>query len=160
MSIKLFIDMDGVLAVWDTAATLQDTHQPGYFLGRDIEICVKELILRLSMNDDIHVCINSAAYNYVAENEKDIWIDIYVDETLDRIFVPYGADKSDYVSGTDNILIDDHTDNLLMWQASGKGRAIKFLNGINGKSGRWAGPTISKYMTVEEMIAVIKEVAA
>lgn len=159
MSIKLFVDMDGVLAVWNPTATLNDTHQPGYFINRDIEVRVKELIFRLR-DEKIDVRINSAAYDIEAESEKNIWINNYVDATIERIFVPYGSNKADYVIGTDNILIDDYTDNLLKWLASGKGKAIKFLNGINGKSGRWTGPTISKNMTVDEMIAVIKEVAA
>ena len=59
MSIKLFVDMDGVLAVWNPTATLNDTHQPGYFINRDIEVCVKELILRLR-DEKIDVSINSA----------------------------------------------------------------------------------------------------
>ncbi len=150
----IYIDMDGVLAVWDTTATPDDTKRKGYFLEREIEESVKDLIDSL-VSIEVPVCILSAVWNAEAANEKDSWLNRYFGDNLQRIYVPYGDNKADYiVGGTGNILIDDHTPNLIQWSEKSN-KAIKFMNGINGNGGRWKGLKIDKNMTVSEMMQVI-----
>lgn len=150
----IYIDMDGVLAIWNTEATPEDTQEPGYFLDRDIEQTVKDLIDDMLMLG-MPISILSAVWNEDAARDKDKWLDMFFDDRLQRIFVPYGENKADYiVGGKGNILIDDHTDNLISWEKSGN-KGIKFLNDINGKSGRWKGASISNKMTPDKMLSEI-----
>lgn len=47
---KIFIDMDGVLAKWNTEASFEDTFEKGYFLDRlpqeNMIAAVRELFYR------------------------------------------------------------------------------------------------------------------
>ena len=43
----VYIDMDGVLCRWNTEASVEDTFEDGYFLGREEETAVKDMILAL-----------------------------------------------------------------------------------------------------------------
>ena len=148
----VYVDMDGVLARWNTDATLEDTLQKGYFAEREPEIKMVQFVKALRKLG-VHVCILSAAYqNGYAAAEKSDWLDRFFDKTLDRIFVPYGESKSDYIaSNQDSILIDDYSENLRQWAASGS-KAIKFYNGINGTKGTWNGKSINLAMSIGEMI--------
>jgi hypothetical protein len=141
----VYVDMDGVLAKWNTEATLEDTLVPGYFLQREPEKsiirCIK--ILRLL---NVQVIILSAVCNEQAAMEKSAWLDRYLGRLQKRIFVPYGMNKADYISGGTGLLIDDYSPNLHMWEMSGN-RGIKFRNGINGTKGTWKGDKISYDMS-------------
>ena len=109
----IYVDMDGVLAKWDTSASVEDTHKKGYFERREPEEKMVSLVKTLRKLG-IHVCILSAAYpNGYAVAEKSDWLDRFFDKTLDRIFVPYGGNKADYICGnSEDILIDDYYENL------------------------------------------------
>lgn len=149
----IYIDMDGVLAKWNSSATLEDTQQKGYFAKREPEEKMVSLVKTLRKLG-VHVCVLSAAYpNGYAAAEKSDWLDKVFDKALDRIFVPYGQNKSDYItSNSDSILIDDYSENLREWENSGS-KAVKFYNGINGTKGTWRGRSINLAMSVAEMIA-------
>ena len=149
----IYVDMDGVLAKWDTSASVEDTHKKGYFERREPEEKMVSLVKTLRKLG-IHVCILSAAYpNGYAVAEKSDWLDRFFDKTLDRIFVPYGGNKADYICGnSEDILIDDYSENLRQWESSGS-KAVKLYNGINGTKGTWRGKSINLAMSVAEMIA-------
>lgn len=156
---KIYIDMDGVLAQWDTSATAHDTEQPGFFLSRKREPTIVELIKALEkMNADFSIL--SAVYqNGYAEKEKLLWL-LDVVGPIEYTFVPYGDKKADYIRGTKNILIDDFSGNLHDWEASGN-VGIKFYNGVNGTHGSWSsknGKAIHKGQSVEDMLGVIASV--
>ena len=75
------------------------------------------------------------------------------------MFVPCGRNKADFVrseEGTNYILLDDYNLNLISWRnenrPGSKFAAVKFLNGLNGNSGDWDGPTIH-YHSKGEVIA-------
>jgi len=142
----VYIDMDGVLAQWNTWATLEDTYKPGYFLN-----CIpQENLIRavkLLQIFGIRVCILSAVCNEQAAKEKSLWLDRYVGRFVQRIFVPYGTNKADYVgAGRNSLLIDDFSVNLHQWSATGN-TGVKFYNGINGTKGTWTGLSISHEMS-------------
>ena len=151
----VYVDMDGVLARWNTEATIEDTQKEGYFAAREPEekmVSFVNTLRKLGVN----VCILSAVYtNGYAATEKSEWLDRVFDKALDRIFVPYGQNKADYIaSGSDSYLIDDYSENLRQWEESGS-NAVKFYNGINGTKGTWKGKAISRDMTVGEMIETL-----
>lgn len=140
---KIFFDMDGVLAKWqwvgpDTLAL------PGYFKGLAPDESAVKAAKTLAAQASTEVYVLSAVMNDAAEKEKNEWLDKYVPfvPKQNRIFVPYGTDKSTILpeGETDQcILVDDFNPNLFQW----KGLPIKYLNGINGSSGKWDGFTVS-----------------
>lgn len=147
--VVIFCDMDGVLARWEIGCTYERTWEPNYFLERDLEPAVKEALMLLE-DAGFKICILSAAYmNGVAEVDKTNWLDNNGMKQLNRLFVPCGRNKADFVvskPGTNYILLDDYNTNLISWSKEEREGsnfiAVKFLNGINGGSGAWNGRTI------------------
>ena len=156
----VYIDMDGVLAKWETGCTFERTNEPGYFYGLELEPSVKDAILLL-LESEFDVRILSAAYeDGTAREDKRRWLSKYGLDHVKYIFTPCGKNKADYVESNacvNHILLDDYNFNLQHWSQSvaknGKFVAIKFLNGINGGSDSvWTGRTIS-YTSDGETIA-------
>lgn len=153
----IYVDMDGVLAKWDTSATPEDTKKEGYFLDREPEKIIVSLVKSM-LKLGINVSILSAVWNKKAAMDKSKWLDKYIGKDLARIFVPYGEDKSDYISGgSGNVLIDDYTPNLNAWKESGN-IPIKFYNGINGTKGTYNGLYITKDMSIGDIFNVITNI--
>lgn len=123
----IYVDMDGVLAKWNTEASFEDIQKDGYFLNllpeNGIIVAVQSL---LSKGYDVRAL--SSAWSVQAVWEKREWLNRYVSTDMQSIFVPAGKDKSDYVSEHDAVLLDDFGRNLAEW----KGVPVKFYNGING----------------------------
>ncbi len=146
--------MDGVLAKWDSNTSSEGTKVKGYFLAREPEMIITELVNALIAIGS-PVCILSAVWNEDCAKEKSIWLDKYINPNVNRIFVPYGTNKADYISGgRGNILIDDFTQNLKSWKESGN-IPIKFYNGINGTKGTYIGSSINYKMTLGEILEII-----
>ena len=141
MHTRFFIDMDGVLAEWETSA---DYTQKGYYATRppiqNMVNAVKQMILQ---KKEVYI-LSAVLQDDHSASDKHVWLCNMFGNLLPmerRIFVPYGACKADYVRklGTGrNVLIDDYNLNLTSWN----GVPIKFLNGINGGSHEWKGDTI------------------
>ncbi len=152
----IYVDMDGVLAKWNSEATIEDTRRRGYFAEREPEEKMVNLVQTLRKLG-VNVCVLSAVYsNGYAAAEKNQWLDTVFDPTLDRIFVPYGNNKADYITaGSESVLIDDYSENLRMWEQNGNSRGVKLYNGINGTHGTWKGKSINLDMSVGEMIETL-----
>ena len=151
----LYIDMDGVLAKWDPTATAEETHQKGFFLSRELEPVVAELISFLTRKGIPFSILSSVYSDGSAREEKEKWLQACGLEYVPRIFVPYGEKKSRYVHGTGHVLIDDYSHNLHEWESCGN-IGIKFLNGLNGRKKTWTGFSISRDMPVSLMIDIIE----
>ena len=154
-TVKVFVDLDGVLARWNAEASVEDTYAPGFFLTREPEPEAIEAV-RLMRERGLDVYILTCAYqNGLAEPEKDAWLAKVGLSDIPRIFVPYGKRKSDYVGMADvSVLLDDYSKNLHEWKAEGK-IGCKFYNGINGTHGTWNGYSVCYGMTAEQITAVI-----
>lgn len=137
----LYVDLDGTLAEWRTDKQEKDTYEEGYFfyLNPYIQVLtaihgILELYPKM-----ITVKILSAVHtdNPYAIPDKNRWVDKYIPNIRkeNRIFVPYGQDKTQYCGGIsqDDFLLDDFNKNLQAWQSKG-GTPIKLLNGINSDS--------------------------
>ena len=173
MKPKFFIDMDGVLAVWNPNATEEETHEKGYFLQRDVELSVVAFV-RLLLSRGYDVSILSSVYqDEHSISEKEKWLDSVGLDDVPRIFVPYGEDKHKYIDTTGilPVLIDDFSKNLTAWENEGY-LAIKFFNGINNmpklkivdgkievKMDTWKGYSIDNRMTPQMMFTVVTGVA-
>lgn len=91
MKTKYYIDMDGVLAKWNTEASAEDTFEEGYFLRREPDQKAIRYVQDL-LDDGKDVCILSHAYqNGYAEPEKEAWLQEYGLGDIPAIFVPYGT---------------------------------------------------------------------
>lgn len=145
MTRRIFIDMDGVLAVFDPDKSLEEVAMPGYFRDlapmQNVVAAVKNIITNYS--EDYEVYSLSSTLHEEAIKDKCTWLDKELPELPkeNRIFVPYGKMKKDYIvelHDTD-ILVDDFSKNLREWH----GVAIKLMNGINGTKGTWCGYSVN-----------------
>ena len=161
--IKYYVDMDGVLCKWDTKASLEDTYRKGYFLAREPDEKILNLVKDMR-DEGKDVSILSCVYeNGFCAEEKSQWLDNHGLKGIPRVFVPYGKNKEDFVNRDDfNVLLDDFTDNLFAWRSGGN-LAFKYYNGINGTTGRWNGDSVNYRMSwpqIERAIVAIAEYAA
>ena len=150
----IFVDMDGVVAVWDDIATVEETKVPGYWLKRELATAGKRLI-DLFMKEEIPFCFLSSTWGVWSALEKDYWLTHRFGEEVPRIFLPCGENKAEYIGNRSGcILIDDYTKNLEAWEKSGN-RGIKFMNEVNGSNGSWKGKRIEEDMTDEQILDII-----
>lgn len=140
---RLFVDMDGTLAVFTPVDELETLYEQGYFLNlqphENVVAAIKEIIKK---HPEIEVNILSAylSDSKFAIEEKNQWLDKYLPEidSKHRVFVPCGMDKKEGIPNgirRDDFLLDDYTKNLNDWQPPARG--IKLLNGINHTRGTW-----------------------
>lgn len=141
MKKRLFVDMDGTLAVFQPTKNLETLYEKGYFANlRPMERVldgVKQFIVR-HPEVEVYILSSYLSDSQFALEEKNSWLDKYLPEIKNdhRIFPPCGMDKKDFVPGgiTElDYLLDDYTLNLNQWEPPAKG--IKLLNGINHTRG-------------------------
>ena len=148
MTQRLFVDMDGTLAVFNRVETLEALYEQGYFLNLAPQVNVVNAIKHVVKTEPrVQVRILSAVLtdSDYALDEKNVWLDRHLPELTSehRIFVPCGSDKKERVRGgvgKEDFLLDDYTQNLLLWEVAGRG--IKLLNGINHTRGTWTGDRV------------------
>lgn len=159
---RIYFDMDGTLAEWNSNASLEDVASRGYFRERvpmnNMINAVK--ILLAEGEHDIYI-LSSVYVNVYSNIDKWIWIQRYIpDMDIDKvIFVPYGESKSNYIDKPEkesDVLVDDYTKNLEAWH----GIAVKCRNGINGNKGTWKGNYVYSDLSAREIADRIKVYAA
>lgn len=140
---RLFVDMDGTLAVFKPVDEMETLYEEGYFLNLTPQENVVEAIREIvAEHPEIEVNILSAYLtdSRYALQEKNEWLDRHLPE-IDRdhrVFVPCGTDKKEGIREgirSNDFLLDDYTKNLNEWQPPARG--IKLLNGINHTRGSW-----------------------
>lgn len=157
--IKIFIDMDGVLAKWDTTSSVEDTYKSGYFLFRQVDEKIKALLEMIDKCYDVSI-LSSVYSEGTAKADKADWLRLNKINKIDKIFCPYGHKKTHWVDHIKpSILIDDFSKNLREWESVPGFVGVKYYNGINGTNGTWNGYSINHRMSPEEMFGVIENVA-
>lgn len=146
MKINIFVDMDGVLALYDKD-TVNKMYNEGFFISRPAQKGNLNLVKTL-MNDcnvDVYILSSLLADSEFILKEKNEWLDKHLPELPfeKRIFVPEGVAKSTFINSklnglhnSTNVLIDDYTVNLVKWEEDGY-LALKMLNGLNNTNGLW-----------------------
>lgn len=149
MAIKVFFDMDGVLAEFNKNASFEELWEPGYFFNRPAMVNMVEALTML-IESDIGECVyirSAVLPNGFAAKEKEEWIHKYLPQlSNDHIqFVECGSSKAEGLDFSKNklFLVDDFSHNLHEW----KGVGIKVYNGINGTNQTWKGYAIKSDMT-------------
>lgn len=142
MSKKVYIDMDGTLCRFHDIEHhyIEQMWEQGFYVGlQPFEEFVNAVSLCIDRNPDTEFYILSAVLDteppFVAEEKRE-WIKRYLPQLPDKrlIFVPAGADKSQFIGGIDEecCLIDDYNKNLREWEQAG-GLPIKFINDVNNR---------------------------
>ncbi|MGF7018766.1 hypothetical protein M2145_002541 [Lachnospiraceae bacterium PF1-21] len=155
---RLYVDIDGTLAVFKEVDTLEKLYEPGYFRDLAPQWQVLEAIRDIiNTRPDIEVYSLSAvlADSKYALAEKNEWLDKYLPEITKerRLYTPCGEDKAKYIEGLcqSDYLLDDYTSNLQAWEPPAKG--IKVLNGINNTKGTWQGEKIEIWSVNHERLS-------
>lgn len=159
-NIKIYIDMDGCIAKWNMDASIEDTFEPGYFAGLEPDERLIDTVKMLS--EEYDVSILSAVYqDNHSVDDKIKWLNNNGLGYLQRIFVPYGESKQNYIDQSfTSILIDDYSKNLEEWILGKNCFGIKYLNGINATKGMWNGFMISSRMNPSAMYTTIKGIVS
>ena len=143
---RLYVDMDGTLAVFNIVDDMTPLYQEGYFAGlHPQENAIDAIKIIMRERSDIEV-YSLSAYLHDSPHalaEKNGWLDAFLPEIEadNRVFVPCGSDKAAYIeSGVkqNDFLLDDFTQNLNAWEQGG-GTGLKLLNDINNTRGTWQG---------------------
>ncbi len=149
---RIFVDMDGTIAEYrpDTGERYMDT---GYFKDLKPYESMVQAIKQLS-RQGYEVNVLTTVYSIEAIREKEEWLNRYLPELPEeqRIYSPPDFPKTKYIPGgvrKDDVLIDDHTPNLLVWP----GRGIKALNPLNHRYGVWKGEVVN--VNAAEILAEI-----
>lgn len=140
---NIFVDMDGVLAVYDKDI-VEHMYKEGYFANRPVINNMIEVAKRLVKKGYEVYILTSCIDSEYCKQEKAIWLDKYLPEVKkeNRIYVNYGDVKARYAErcsdyeGRVNLLIDDYTENLDKWDLAGA-LPVKVMNGLNGTKGTW-----------------------
>ena len=133
---SIYVDMDGVVALWQATKTAEELFNPENHYFRTVPPVDEYIKLVKTLSDmGADVCIISAAdrdtikdkFDWLRENMPFIQPD-------NIFFAPIGADKTEFIKGNaeKSILIDDYKVNLKAWKEHG-GLAIKALNGVNSR---------------------------
>ena len=159
---RVYFDMDGTIAKWRDVP-VEETRRPGYYADLEPEVELLDF-MRDAMKCGENIYILSSYYTDTrALLEKKKWLDKYLPgiSSSHCLFVPYGINKAEFVEtmlhrklGKMDILVDDHTPNLTRWETAG-GTGVKWLNGINGKNGRFEGIRVG---SVKELKAAFDEI--
>lgn len=164
---RLFIDLDGTLAVFTPVKQMETLYQKGYFQNlKPYGNALEGLKLYMKENPETEVFILSSVLSdsKYALQEKQAWLDQYLPQ-IDRdhrLFPPCGSDKSAFVPGgvkITDILVDDYTDNLFSWQTAG-GAGVKMMNGINGTKGRWQERRLNAHSLPEAMASQLSHLVS
>jgi hypothetical protein len=144
---RLFVDMDGTIAVFHPVNRIETLYIEGYFLNLSpigsVLAAVKQIAVQ-NPNIEVHILSTYLSDSPYAYTDKSLWLDKYLPEVAAerRVFVPFGTDKCEMVKGglqPGDYLLDDYTKNLAAWNPS---QGVKLLNGINHTRGTWQGSAV------------------
>ena len=163
-TINLFVDMDGTIAkFYYKKNCLEKMYELGYFRNLPPYALVHRLNDFIDKDTCVQVYILSACVKSpYCRDEKVEWLLKWLPNLNPKnvILTNVGENKVekaknliDNFNECINILLDDYSMNLELWQAESENCiGIKFLNGINDTTKSWQGLKIKTFMQLEEII--------
>lgn len=160
MKKNLFIDMDGTVAEWNSAASLDDVSTPGYFRERNPMWTVIKGVEMLKSRFNLIICSAALQDNHSVADKK-AWLEKHMPfiDLEKAIFVPYGISKFKSLEramkelnlsiNEGDVFLDDFTKNLVDMRKKSGGKIIpvKLCNGINDSNRSWDGYRVSSAST-------------
>lgn len=140
-NVKLFWDMDGTLAQSRPDVKITDFYKEGYFANLLPENALCEKANELAKCTDFESYILTSVLDGAkyAMSEKLLWLQTHIPcMSLENVlFAPYGVRKSSFIEdlfhrelSENDILVDDHSPNLIAWENAG-GKPVKWINSFN-----------------------------
>ena len=159
----IFFDMDGTIAkFYKDEDCLEKMYEKGFFLSLE-PYALAKFVNELANLYPQHIGILSACVESpYCEDEKRAWLHTHCPNVLPQnfIFTKAGENKAKAVESWKQyqetmILIDDYSENLYNWQMFDRTFvAIKFINGINNKSGKTYQHS---FRTVKQLKELLKQ---
>lgn len=167
MGKRLYVDMDGTLAVFKPVDTLETLYEKDYFINLEPQQAVVDAVRKIIAEHpeiEVHIMSSVLSDSRYALQEKNAWLDKYLPE-IDmehRIFPPCGEDKKNYVRNgltPEDYLLDDYSVNLNSWEPPARG--IKILNGINATKGSWTSDRLrfdkAPEILADNIVSIVNE---
>ena len=163
-TINLFVDMDGTIAkFYYKKNCLEKMYEQGYFAKLPFYSMAMRLNDFAKKDTCVNVYILSACIDSpYCEQEKVEWLLKYMSNICPThfIFTKVGESKVlkaksvvENFNESINILLDDYTYNLEIWQEhSPLCMGIKFLNGINDTTKAWQGERVKTFGQLETIL--------
>ena len=145
----LYVDMDGVLAIWPEFFTVEEISCKGFHENQPPQMNLIEALEKLSKKVEI-IVLSVAGTSKYAASDKNSWLDMYAKFIKKRILITDGRTKGNFVNGDNVYLLDDYTKNLDEWEESG-GIGIKFYNTRNNNNGTWQGYVVTSEQNSESL---------
>ena len=164
-TINLFVDMDGTLAkFYYKKDYLEKMYEKGYFENLPLYAMANKIDAFAQLDSCVNVYILSACINSpYCEQEKVAWLLKNMPNISPKnfLFTKVGESKAqkialsvDNIENYINILLDDYTLNLELWENNDHKNmiGIKFLNGMNDTTKSWQGYKIKTFKQLEKII--------
>ena len=163
-TINLFVDMDGTIAkFYYKKNCLEKMYEQGYFANLPLYAMAKQINNFASKDTCVNVYILSACIKSdYCEQEKVEWLlkNMPNINPTNFIFTQVGESKVlkakskvENFGESINILLDDYTLNLKLWQAHNPlCMGVKFLNGMNDTTKSWQGERVKTFGQLETLM--------
>lgn len=163
-TINLFVDMDGTIAkFYYKKNCLEKMYEQGYFAKLPLYSMATKLNEFAQKDTCVNMYILSACIDSEhCEKEKVEWLLKYMPNISPThfIFTKVGESKVlkakarvENFNECINILLDDYTLNLELWQAFNPlCMSVKFLNGINDNTKLWQGIKVKTFSQLEKIL--------
>lgn len=159
MLARLFVDMDGTLTKFSYVPT-EKLYEENYFRNlepnRNVLLGLKAFLEKYRDDVQVEILSNYLTDSSTALAEKTAWLKAHA-PFLEKYgctfhFVPCGVDKKTEVpnDGKLNILLDDHSPNLISFCEAENNDGIKLINDVNGEGEKWKGLRIDSRLSPEE----------
>ena len=163
-TINLFVDMDGTIAkFYYKKNCLEKMYEQGYFENLPLYAIAKHINNFAEKDTCVNIYILSACIDSpYCEQEKTQWLLKNMPNISPTNFIFTKADDNKALKAKGkvenfgeciNILLDDYTLNLELWQAhSPLCMGIKFINGMNDTTKLWQGERVKTFSQLETIL--------
>lgn len=165
--IRIFVDMDGTIADIHEHEDWYERmkNEEDFFekLNPFNNLIVALYLIKYKYGKKVKICSLSAVENIKRNSNyvtsKNNWLDRYANFVDKRIFSLCGRKKTEFVKNIckKDILLDDHTPNLIDWEENG-GYGIKVKNNINCSKKKWNGEIIYNQDSISEIVSKLDEI--